>query len=361
MRRRDFIKKAGFTTAAAGAGIIAGAPAVHAGGKFRWKMVTSWPPKFPVFQTGMEEFAQRVKQMSGGRLSIQVYAGGELVPPLGVFDAVSQGTVEMGHSAAYYWAGKAPELQFFTTAPFGFTAQQINSWFYHGGGIELMHEMYRPFNILTFPGTNTGVQMGGWFNKEINSMADYQGLKMRIPGLGGKVVAKAGGNVVLMPAGELYTALERGTIDALEWVGPYHDLKLGFYRAAKYYYYPGWHEPGTVLEVMINTQAWEKLPKDLQAIVTAAAAESNVRGLAEFDAKNGAALDELTTKYKVELKKFPDEVMKGLHKLAKEALEEEAAKSPKVKKVHDAFRKFAAQVEPWTKMSEAAFTDAKSL
>lgn len=361
VKRREFLSNAAGAAGAGLAGMIAGAPAIHAAGKFRWKMVTSWPPRFPVFQTGMEEFSSRIKKMSGGRLTIKVFAGGELVPPLGVFDAVSSGTVQMGHSAAYYWSGKAPELQFFTTAPFGFTAQQINAWFYHGGGIELMHKMYRPFNIITFPSCNTGVQMGGWFNKKINSMDDFKGLKMRIPGLGGKVVARAGGNVVLMPAGELYTALERGVIDALEWVGPYHDLKLGFYRAAKYYYYPGWHEPGAVLEVMINTKAWDSLPKDLKAIVQAAAAESNIKTLAEFDAKNGAALTELTGKYKVKLKKFPDDVLKNLHKFAREALEDEAAKSPKVREVHDAFRKFAAQVEPWTAMSERAFMKAKSL
>ncbi len=360
MKRREFIKGAG-VCAVAGAGFIAGAPAVHAQQKFRWKMITSWPPRFPVFHTGMEQFAKRVRSMSGGRLSIRVYAGGELAPPLGVFDAVSQGTVEMGHSGSYYWAGKAPELQFFTTAPFGFTAQQINAWFYYGGGIELLHEMYSPFNIITFPAMNTGVQMGGWFNKKIESMADYKGLKMRIPGLGGKVVARAGGNVVLLPAGELYTALERGTIDALEWVGPYHDLKLGFYRAANYYYYPGWHEPGSTLELMINRKAWEKLPADLQAIVEAAAAQSNILGLAEFDAKNGAALNELVTKYKVKLTRFPDDVMKGLHKLTRETLEEEAGKSAKTRKVYEAFQKFAAQVEPWSRMSEGAFMTAKGL
>ncbi|MBI4829473.1 MAG: TRAP transporter substrate-binding protein DctP [Nitrospinae bacterium] len=324
-------------------------------------MATSWPPGFPVFQTGMEQFAARVKEMSGGRLSIRVYAGGELIPPLEVFDAISAGTVEMGHSASYYWAGKAPELQLFTTSPFGLTAQQFNAWFYHGGGLELMHEMYKPYNIITFPSCNTGVQMGGWFNRKIERIEDFNGLKMRIPGLGGRVVAKAGVNVVLMAAGELYTALERGTIDALEWVGPYHDLKLGFYRAAKYYYYPGWHEPGTMLELMVNLKAWESLPKDLQMIVEAAAAQSNLLGLAEFDAKNGEALNELVNTYKAQVLKFPDEVLKTLHGYAREVLEEEAAKSPGQRKVYDAFRAFAGRVEPWTRMSERAFMEAKGL
>ncbi len=367
MKRREFIKNAGLA-ATASAGIVAGCsnketaapePVKGSSKSFKWKMITTWPPKFPVFQTGMDELADRVRIMSGGRLDIQVFAGGELAPPLGVLDAVSQGSVEMGHSAAYYWAGKAPELQFFSTAPFGFTAQQINSWLYYGGGIELLHEMYKPFNVISFPAGNTGVQMGGWFNKKIESMDDFKGLKMRIPGLGGKVISKAGGNVVLLPAGDLYTALERGTIDALEWVGPYHDLKLGFYRAAKYYYYPGWHEPGTAFELLINREAWASLPDDLKVIVQSAAAEANIRFLAELDAKNGAALDELVTKYNVTLLKYPDDVMKQLRKLSDETLQEEAGKSAKVKKVYDAFRQFSGRIEPWSRLSEAALIKAK--
>ena len=358
MRRRDFLGNIGL---AAGAGVMVGAPAVHAAKRYRWKMVTTWPPRFPVLQTGAEDFAKKVKLMSGGRLSIHVFAGGELVPPLGVFDAVSQGSVEMGHGAAYYWAGKAPEAQFFTTAPFGFNAQQVNSWLYSGGGLKLWNEIYAPFNLVAFPIANTGVQMGGWFNKKINSLDDLKGLKMRIPGLGGKVVSRAGGNVVLLPGGELYTALERGVIDALEWVGPYHDLKMGFYRAARHYYYPGWHEPGSVMELTVNRKKWESLPRDLRAIIQAAAAESNVRSLAELDAKNGAALNELVDKYKVKVEMFPDDVIKKLRVLTKETLDELAAGDPNVKKVYDAVRKFGAEIEPWTKMSEMAYMRAKWL
>ncbi|VAX24736.1 TRAP transporter solute receptor, unknown substrate 6 [hydrothermal vent metagenome] len=361
MKRREFLGKTGLVTVAASAGVISGAPAVHAAKRFRWKMVTTWPPKFPVLQTGAEEFAKKVKKMSGGRLSIRVFAGGELIPALGVFDAVSQGTVEMGHGAAYYWSGKVPEAQFFTSAPFGFTAQQMNAWMYYGGGLNLWREVYASFNLVPFPAANTGVQMGGWFNKKINGLADLKGLKMRIPGLGGKVMGKAGVNVVLLPGGELYTALERGVLDALEWVGPYHDLKMGFYRAAKYYYYPGWHEPGSCLELMINKKAWAKLPKDLQQIVSSAAAEANLLTLAELDAKNGAALNELMTKYKVKVHKYPDDVIKELHKLATETYEELAASNKKIKQVYDAFRKFAGQVEPWTAMSERAYMEAKNL
>jgi TRAP-type mannitol/chloroaromatic compound transport system substrate-binding protein len=212
---------------------------------FRWKMVTTWPANFPVFQEGAEKFAEDVRVMSNGRLDVQVYAGGELVPSLQVFDAVSQGTVEMGHGSPYYWAGKVPQAQFFSSVPFGMTAKGMNAWLYNGGGLELWRETYAPFNLIPFPMGNTGVQMGGWFNKKIESLEDIKGLRMRIPGLGGKVLKRAGGNPVLMAGGEIYTALERGTIDATEWVAPFHDLRLGLDRAAQYYYYPGWHEPGT--------------------------------------------------------------------------------------------------------------------
>ncbi|MGK7344675.1 MAG: TRAP transporter substrate-binding protein [Candidatus Nitrospinota bacterium M3_3B_026] len=358
MRRREFLGKAG---AAAAAGVIAGAPAVRAAKRFRWKMVTTWPPKFPVFQTGAEMFARSVKLMSGGRLSVKVFAGGELVPPLGVFDAVRSGTVEMGHGAAYYWAGKAPEAQFFTSSPFGLTAQQMNSWLYSGGGMDLWHEIYKPYNLIAFPITNTGVQMGGWFNRKIESLKDLEGLKMRVPGLGGKVMAKAGVNVVLLPGGELYTALERGVIDALEWVGPYHDMKMGFYRAAKYYYYPGWQEPGPCLELMINRKKWESLPDDLQAIVKAAAAQVNIWSLSELELRNAEALSELVEKYKVKIEKFPDDVLRKLRALSAEAMDEMAAENPKFKRVHGEVKKFTSRIEPWSKMSERAYMEARGL
>jgi len=274
VKRRDFLKKAGLGTAAAATAGAIQAPAVHAQQKFNWKMVTTWPPKLPYLQTGADRFAERVKEISGGRLTIQVFAGGELVPPLGAFDAVTDGTVEMASGAAYYWAGKAPATQWFAAVPFGMNAQGMAAWFYGGDGLKLWEEVYAPFNLIPRPGGNTGVQMGGWFNKKIETIEDYKGLKMRIPGLGGKVVAKAGGTVVLTPGGEIFTNLERGVIDATEWVGPLHDLRMGFYKAAKYYYYPGWHEPGTTLEYIFNKKAYESLPKDLQMILDMASAES---------------------------------------------------------------------------------------
>jgi len=252
MKRREFLKKAGTGAAAAVAASAVMVPAVIASKSYRWKMVTTWPPKLPVLQTGAERLAKRIDEATEGRLKIKVYAGGELVPPLQTFDAVSAGTVECGAGAGYYWAGKMPAAQWFSAVPFGLNADGMAAWFHGGDGLKLWEETYAPFNVIPRPGGSTGVQMGGWFNKKINTIDDFKGLKMRIPGLGGKVVAKAGATVVLTAGGEIFTNLERGVIDATEWVGPLHDLRMGFYQAAKYYYYPGWHEPGTYLEIIFN-------------------------------------------------------------------------------------------------------------
>ena len=322
---------------------------------YHWKMVTTWPPGFPVLQEGAERFADNVKTMSNGRLNINVYAGGELIPPLQTFDAVSQGTVEMGHGSAYYWAGKVPEAQFFSTVPFGMTARGMNAWLYDGGGLELWREVYKPFHVIPFPLGNTGVQMGGWFNKEINSLDDIKGLKMRIPGLGGKVFAKAGGNPVLLAGSEVYTALERNTIDATEWIGPYHDQRLGLYRAAEHYYYPGWHEPGTVLELTINERAWLSLPADLQAIVSNAAQAENLRMFSEMEQKNMSALQELRQRENVQIHHFPKDVLAKLKSLTDETLQEEADKDPKFKQVYDAYQTFRQLNDDWSAISENAY------
>jgi TRAP-type mannitol/chloroaromatic compound transport system substrate-binding protein len=274
---------------------------------------------------------------------------------LGVFDAVSAGTVEVGTGAAYYWAGKSPAAQWFASVPFGLNAQGINSWFYSGGGLQLWEEVYAPFNLVPRPHLNTGVQMGGWFRKEMKTIDDFKGLKMRIPGLGGKVIAKAGGTVVLLPVGEIFTSLERGVIDATEWVGPLHDERMGFYKAAQYYYYPGWHEPGTALEIMFNKKVYDSLPQNLKAIVDAVAMEVNLWSLSEFEAGNGAALQKLITEHKVNLVRFPDQLLDDLRKLAKETLEEEADKDPMSGKVHEAFKKFKEQVGIWGSVSENAY------
>jgi TRAP-type mannitol/chloroaromatic compound transport system substrate-binding protein len=277
---------------------------------------------------------------------------------LQAFDAVSQGTVEMGHGAAYYWAGKVPAAQFMSAVPFGMTAKGMNAWLYKGGGLELWRELYEPFNLVPFPAGNSGVQMGGWFNKKIESVDDLKGLKMRIPGLGGKVLAKAGGTPILLAGGELYTALERGTIDATEWVGPFHDKRLGLYRAAKYYYYPGWHEPGTTLEFIINSKAWAELPEDLQKIVEIATHSINQQIYIEFEAFNIKALRELKEEHNVEVLAFPPEVLKKLKRLTIEALDEETAKSAPFKKVYEAYKKFQTDNAAWNAISDDAYSSA---
>lgn len=322
---------------------------------FNWKMVTTWPPNFPIFQEGAEKFASDVRTMSNGRLNIHVYAGGELVPPLQVFDAVSQGTVEMGHGSPYYWAGKVPEAQFFSSVPFGMTAKGMNAWLYFGGGLELWRQAYKPFNVIPFPMGNTGMQMGGWFNKKIESIDDLKGLRMRIPGLGGKVLARAGGNPVLMAGSEIYTNLERGAIDATEWVAPFHDLRLGLNRAAKYYYYPGWHEPGTVFELIINLNKWNGLPDDLQQIVNTTAAAVNTLIYAQMEFNNEVAMREIMANKNIELLEFPEDVLRELQKFTRVTLDEEAAANPNFRKVYDAYRNFNADYSKWSRLSEDSY------
>ena len=369
MKRRDFLMKAGLgavAAAAATAGIIGcekkeeakkEAPAVITKKKIEWRMVTTWPPKLPVLQDGCERLAQRMLEVSDGQLEIKVFAAGELVPALESFQAASDGTVEAGSGAAYYWAGKEPATQWFSAVPFGMNAQGMAAWFHGGDGMKLWEECYAPFNLVPRPGGSTGVQMGGWFNKKINTIDDFQGLKMRIPGLGGKVVAKAGGTVVLLPGGEIFTSLERGVIDATEWVGPLHDLRMGFWEAAKYYYYPGWHEPGTYLEYFFNKKAYESLPKDLQHMLDAVCMENELWVLSQFEARNGAALQELITKHNVQLIQFPEGVLESLRKLSQEVVEEEAQKTPMATKVNDSFKAFQKVAGAWGSVSEKAYYD----
>ena len=326
---------------------------------FKWKMVTSWPKNFPGLGTAPERFSKMVDEMSNGRLKVKVFGAGELVPALQVFDAVSAGTAELGHSGAYYWKGKTPAAQFFTSVPFGLTAQEMNGWIYHGGGLELWQELYAPFDLIPLAAGNTGVQMAGWFNKEINSVEDLKGLKMRIPGLGGEVLKRAGGTPVTLPGGELFTSLQTGAIDATEWVGPYNDLAFGLYKAAKHYYYPGWHEPGSMMELTVNKQAFESLPKDLQAIVTTAARAINADMLAEYTARNNKALTDLIEKHGVDVRKLPDDVLVKLRGLSEEVVAEVAAQDPKAKKVYDAYKAYRDGVVEYHKISEQAFINAR--
>lgn len=360
MQRRRFFKKVGAASLALGAS-TAGIRVARADTEYEWKMVTSWPKNFPGLGTGANRLAELIGEMSGGRLRIKVYGAGELVPAFEVFDAVSQGTAEMGHSAAYYWKGKSEAAQFFTGVPFGMTAQEMNAWLYYGDGLDLWTELYDQFGLIPAPAGNSGVQMGGWFNKEINSVADLAGLKMRIPGLGGEVLKRAGGTPVNLPGGELFTALQSGTIDATEWIGPYNDLAFGFYKAAKYYYYPGFHEPGACLEAMFNKAAFQQLPKDLQAIVLAACKVLNLELLAEYTARNPIALKTLLDEHGVDLRPYPDEVLIRLKQLSQEVLAELAEQDEFLGRVFASYQKFLKQAEEWTNISELAYLKARNL
>ena len=328
---------------------------VNSGASFRWKMVTTWPPGFPILGEGCEMLADLCRKMSGGRLDIQVYGGGELVPPLEAFDAVRSGAAEVGSGAAYYWAGKVPAAQFFAGYPFGLNAQQMNAWLLSGGGLELWRELYADYNLVPFVGGNTGVQMGGWFNRKIDSVEDFKGLKMRMPGLGGRVLERLGGTPVLLPAAELYTGLERGIIDATEWVGPYHDQFMGFAEIAKYYYYPGWHEPGTAFEFFVNKDKYDSLPEDLQTIFDVATHYVNMYTLSAFEAKNATALAELEQLPDLEILPYPEEVLTAAQAAAKDVVAEYAASDPFAAKVYESLQTFVRTSRPWAERTEATF------
>lgn len=328
--------------------------------QYQWRMVTTWPKNFPGLGTTAEKFAEMVDEMSAGRLQIRVYGAGELVPAMGVFDAVSDGSAEVGHGGSYYWRGKAPAAQFFTTIPFGMNAQEMNAWLHRGGGLELWREVYEPFNVLPFPGGNTGIQMAGWFNKEINSIEDLRGLKMRIPGLAGDVFNRAGGESVNIPGGELYVALERGVIDAAEWVGPSNDQAFGFHQIAKYYYYPGWQEPGSTLELIVNKTAYKKLPKDLQAIVTYAARAANQDMLDGYTARNHAALESMIEQEGIELRRLPDDVLKRLYEISQEIYAEQAAEDPMFNKVYQSYSEFLDNISDYHGITEQTYYNMRS-
>ncbi|MFW2405850.1 MAG: TRAP transporter substrate-binding protein [Gammaproteobacteria bacterium] len=361
MKRRDMLAGAGALAVAGCAKQAEDCGPGAAGERFTWKMVTTWPPNFPGLGTGAANLAKFIERASGGRLSIKVYAGGELVPPLEVFDTVSSGTAEIGHGAAYYWKNKSPATQFFTAIPFGINAQEMKGWLYYGGGLELYREVYDRFGLVPFPAGNTGVQMGGWFNREINSLADLAGLKMRIPGLGGEVLRRAGGTPVNLPGAEIFTALQTGTIDATEWVGPYNDIAFGLHKAAKYYYYPGWQEPGPVLECIVNQAAFAKLPDDLQAIVEIACSAVNDQMEAEFTARNAEALKQVRADENIEIRPFPDDVLRELRGLADELIADMAAADPLVARVAGSFIAYRDSVTDWTSISEHAMLNTRTL
>jgi len=357
MERRRFLVKAGGVLVAAGATAAVDAPNVIAQPRFQWRMPTFWSPANDVLLGNAQKFAKMVEEMSAGRFKIQVFAGGELMPPAGVFDACSQGTVEMYNAAAYYWPGKEPAVQWFTAMPFGLNPQGTYAWYYFGDGLKLWEETYAPFSLVPRPSASTGPQMMGWFKKKINSTADLKGLKMRIPGLGGKVYAKFGTSVILLPPGEIYTALERGVIDATEWVGPHDDMKMGFQQAARYYYYPGWHEPGTTGEFVFNKKAYDGLPVEFRRILDYSTQALNTIEFMEYFHKNSVALHKLKadSKGKVEIIKLDSTTLKDIKKVALEVNKEESEKSPMARKVHASYTKFQDVVGEWSEISEGSY------
>jgi TRAP-type mannitol/chloroaromatic compound transport system substrate-binding protein len=357
MRRRRFIVKAGGVLAAAGAAAVVDAPHVIAQPKVQWRMSTTWTAALDVLQGSAEQLARLVDEMSAGRFRIEVFPGGQIVPLLECFEAASQGKIESFMGAAYYWAAKEPGVQWFATVPFGMNAEAMGAWYRQGGGLKLWEETYAAFNLVPRPSLSTGPQMAGWFRKKIATIADYKGLRMRIPGLGGQVVAKAGSTVVLTPGSEIYAALERGVIDASEWLGAHDDMKLGLHTTARYYYYPGWHEPGTTLEFGFNRKAYEALPVDLRRILDYAAGATQTFGRSDYEGKNAVAIEKLKTDFrgKVEILQLPAPVLRDLKKLASQVVREESEKSPMAAKVYASYTKFQAQHTGWSRVSEGAY------
>ncbi len=353
MERRQFIKHAGI------AGILAAgvAPAAHAqGATVRWRLASSFPKALDTIFGAADIFAKKVGEMSGGKFTISVHAGGELMPAFGVVDGVQQGTVECAHTAPYYFHGKDETFAMGTAIPFGLNSRQLTAWMYDGNGISLFREFYKQYNIVNFPMGNTGAQMGGWYRKEIKSIADMKGLKFRVGGFAGRVIERMGGVPQSIPGGEIYAALEKGTIDAVEWVGPYDDQKLGFFKVAPHYYYPGWWEGGAQLDLYVNSKAWDALSADYKAMVETAASHAHVTMQAMYDARNPKALKELVAGG-TKLHRFPKDVLDTAFKEAQALYSELSAKNPNWKKVYEDYAKFRADQNLWFRFAEAGFDD----
>ena len=324
-----------------------------------WKLVTTWPKGLPGLGAAPENFARRVNEASGGRLRIKVFGAGEIVPAFEVFDAVSRGVAEAGHGASYYWKGKIPAAVFFTAVPFGMTAQEANGWLHYGGGLALWRELYAPFGVIPYAGGSTGVQMAGWFNTRLNSREDLAGLKMRIPGLAGEVFDAAGGSAVRIAGGEVYTSMQTGVIDAVEWVGPFNDRTLGLMEVGDYYYYPGWHEPGAMLETIVNAEALAALPEDLQAIVRIAARATNTDMLDDFTANNSESLQILLRDFDTEVLPLPDDVMDALYEQSQVAIQALVDADPMAKKIAASYFAFAEKVRTYHEISERAYLNGR--
>ncbi|MFZ5483593.1 MAG: TRAP transporter substrate-binding protein [Pseudomonadota bacterium] len=359
MQRRDFLTGASAGLAASALAACGGkqeaAPATGELPTVRWRLASSYPKSLDTIYGAAEVMAKRVEAITQGRFQIRVYAGGDIVPGLQVLDAVQQGTVECGHSASYYYVGKNMAFAFDCAVPFGLSARQQNAWMYHGGGLELTRALFKDYNILNFPGGNTGVQMGGWFRKEIKSLADLNGLKMRIPGIGGQILAKLGAVPQTLAGGDIYPALERGAIDAAEWVGPYDDEKLGFAKIAKHYYYPGWWEGGPQLSFYVNIDKWNALPEAYRQAFETACMEANVQMLAAYDTKNPQALQRLLGQG-VQLHAYPTDVMAAAQQIALDLYAEEAARNPAFKTIYEPWKAFQAASNQWSKLAESSYT-----
>jgi len=350
MDRRHVLKNAGI------AGVLAAgiAPAVHAQAAIRWRLASSFPKSLDTIYGAAEVFANQVKAMSGGKFEISVHAAGELMPAFGVVDGVQQGTVEMCHTVPYYFFGKDETFAIGAAIPFGLNSRQMSAWMYEGNGLKLMREFYAKYNIINFPGGNTGAQMGGWFRKELKTKADLKGLKMRIGGFAGRIIERMGSVPQNIPGGEIYQALEKGTIDAAEWVGPYDDLKLGFNKVAPYYYYPGWWEGGPQVDLYINQKAYNALTPEYKAIVEAAASHAHVDMQAKYDARNPVALKTLVAQG-AKLRPFPADLMNEAFKVSMQVYDELSAKNPSWKKVYEDYAKFRTDQNLWFRFTEATF------
>jgi TRAP-type mannitol/chloroaromatic compound transport system substrate-binding protein len=351
MKRRQFIKVAG---AGLAAGAVASPAIAQSTPEVKWRLTSSFPKSLDTIFGAAEVFSKLVSEATDGKFQIQVFAAGEIVPGLQAADAVQNGTVESCHTASYYYVGKDPTFAFGTAVPFGLNSRQGNAWFYHGGGQEMLNDFYKKYNIYSLPGGNTGTQMGGWFRKEVKTVADLNGLKMRIGGLAGRVLQKLGSVPQQIAGGDIYPALEKGTIDAAEWVGPYDDEKLGFNKVAPFYYYPGWWEGGAALHFFINQAEWAKLPKNYQAIVTAAAGYANVDMQAKYDARNPAALRRLL-QAGAQLRPFSPEIMEACFKAANELYAETSAKNADFKKIHDHYMAFRSDQVLWAQIGEYTY------
>jgi TRAP-type mannitol/chloroaromatic compound transport system substrate-binding protein len=354
--RRRFLVTAGGVLATVAAAPIVDAPRVIAQPKVQWRLSTAYPATLDTLHGSALHLAKLVDEISGGRFRIDVFPGGQIMAPFECFDAASQGKIEAFMAVTSYWAAKEPALEWFMTVPFGMNPQGMAAWYHQGDGFKLWEETFAAFNLVPRLGPPFAPQMGGWFRKKISTLADYKTLKMRIAGLGGKVIARAGGTAIVTPAAEIFGALERGVIDAAEWVGPYDDMKLGLHKTAPYYYYPGWHEPGTMQTFGFNRKAYEALPLDLRQTLDHAAAATEVYALTEYHLKNAIALERLRAelKGKVDVIQFPAPVLRDLKKLAAEVVREESEKTPMARKVHASFTKFRALASGWDHIAEGA-------